>query len=123
MSEATKEYAGPLRSVIEKGQYEQLVTVCGDEVLMHVAKVHEEQAVNTATANVPLLDRDYERWVARLSRCTTRINSHVFPSVEEAMAFFKNLTQPHIEEYVGAYSKMIDEVRNRFVTKVAEVKN
>ena len=119
----TNEYAGPLRSVVERGQYELPVTVCGDEVLMHVSKVHEEQAVNAATAGAPLLDRDYERWLYRLARVCTRINGHVFPSVDDALAFFKSLTQPHIEEYVDAYSNMQTEVRSRLGQKMAEIKN
>ena len=118
-----KEYVGPLRSVVEKGQYEKVVTVCGDEVLLHIAKVHEEQAVNDATSNVPLLDRDYEKWVQRLSRCVTRVNGHVFPSVQDSMLFFKSLTQPHIEEYVTTYDKMVDEVRKRFSSNLQEIKN
>ena len=118
-----KEYSGPLRSVIEKGLYEQLVTVCGDEVLMHVSKVHEEQAVNDATAGVALMDRDYEKWVQRLARCVTRINGTVLPSVQEALSFFRSLSQPHVEEYVAAYDKLAMEVRKRFTSSLQEVKN
>jgi hypothetical protein len=120
---AVQEYVGPLKSVIEKGQYEQEIEVCGDKVLLHLARVREEQAVNTATAHVPLLDRDYERWVARLARVVTRVNGHVFPTVDESTAFFVGLTQPHIEEYVGAYNKMLQEVTSRLASKAQEIKN
>src|SRR5579883_3147761 len=118
-----KEYAGPLRAVVEKGQYESLVKVAGDEVLMHVAKVHEEQAINTATAGVNLLDREYERWVHRLARVVTRVNGSVFPSVDEALAFMRNLSQPHFEGYVEEYSKLVSDIRLKLAQKVVEVKN
>jgi len=121
--EKVVEYSGPLRSVIEKGTFEDKRIVCGDELLLHVAKVHEEKAVNEATAMVPLLDREYERWVHRMARVVTRINGHVFPSVQEAYSFFRSLTQPHMEEFVKAYSTMIEESKNKLGVMVQEVKN
>lgn len=123
MTMATEEYAGPLRSVIDKGQYELPVMVCGDEVLMHVSRVKEERAVNAATANIPILDRDYEKWVHRLARVCTRINGKVFSSPDDALKFFDDMAQPQIEEYVMAYSNMVTEVRDRLAVKVQEIKN
>lgn len=117
------EYSGPLKSVIEKGLLEKVVPVCGDEVLMHIAKVSDEQAVNAATSNTPFLDREYERWVHRMARVVTRINGHVFPSVEDALGFFKALSQPHMEEFVTAYSKMTKEIQAKLVPMAQEIKN
>lgn len=120
---ANGEYAGPLREVIEKGQYEMSLKVCGDDVLMHIAKVKEEQAINVSVADVPLLDRDYERWIQRLSHTVTRISSHVFPTQPEALAFFKELSQPHVEEYVSAYTKLVEGTRKKLGLELQEVKN
>jgi hypothetical protein len=113
----------PLEAVILKGRLEDEVEVAGDKVLFHITTVTEEQEINKATESAPLLDRDYERWIQRLSWAVTRINEHIFEDQKEALDFFKQLSQPHVEAFVEAYGKLFKQVNENLGTTVQEVKN
>jgi hypothetical protein len=112
-----------LKSILDRGFYEEEVLIGQDKVLIHKLTKGEKVSASEASGSADLITREHKREIEILAHAVSQINGVKFKNHQEAVNFFFALDEDVFEVWYELYNGLQAKTKEAVLALRESLKN